>query len=117
MNNILKKIMNIEGVKGAWLVLNGKYYSKIALDLDEEIKDKLGQIVSYCQEIVKSDKLVLGCKTEFDLFLVEVLNNNQYIVIWASDRVDTSILKMELDIIIEENLKNNDGFIKKFKFW
>jgi hypothetical protein len=109
--------MEIEGVKGVWLVLDGKYSSEIALDLNEEIKDKLDQVVSYCQEIVKSEKLFLGCKAEFDLFMIEVLNNRQYIVIWASDKVDTSILKMELDIIIEENLKNNDSFIKKFKFW
>lgn len=117
MNKIFKKILAIDGIKGAWLVLNGKYFSKTTLNLDSEIKDKLDQIVSYCQEIVKSEKLVLGCKTEFDLFLIEVLDVDKYIVIWAGDKVDISILKMELDIIIEENIKKQSGLIDKLKFW
>ncbi|WP_456325779.1 hypothetical protein [Desulfonauticus submarinus] len=117
MRDILDRLTSLEDVKGVWISLRGRKKSKILLSLDDRVKEQLEQVVNYCQEIVKGEKIVLGCKTEYDLFFINVFSSDTYVVIWAGDSVDSAILKMEIDIILEEFLENSKGLFKKFKFW
>ncbi|SDN26565.1 hypothetical protein SAMN04488516_101224 [Desulfonauticus submarinus] len=117
MSNILDRLTSLEGVKGVWISVGGRKKSKILLSLDDRVKEQLEQVVNYCQEIVKGEKIVLGCKTEYDFFLINVFSSDTYVVVWAGETIDSAILKMEIDIILEEFFENNKSLFKKFKFW
>ncbi len=122
LDEIIKKILSIENVKGVWIGAEGEIRGKVLLALEQGLEPKLNEIIASIKGCFKGEQSIfLGCKLEHDFFYVYIWDENNYVIVWAGSGIDIALLKLELDVImaevLEKNKGKNSGFFKKFRFW
>ncbi len=122
LDEIIKKILSIENVKGVWIRVEGEIRRKVLLALEQGLEPKLNGIIAFIKGCFKGEqRIFLGCKLEHDFFYVYIWDENNYVIVWAGSGIDIALLKLELDVImaevLEKNKGKNSGFFNKFRFW
>jgi len=119
MEHLIKQIVDLKGVKGVWYYSkSGEYKQKLLIPLDINTSTRLKAVLLQLFTIFQSNNLnefIVGA-SEYDYFIFKKIKT-YWLVIWAKRTESFSLLKMEIEIILNKNSIKKGSFIKKLKFW
>ncbi|MDL1969759.1 MAG: hypothetical protein LWW94_02070 [Candidatus Desulfofervidaceae bacterium] len=118
MKEILERIADLEGVKGVWIYEGDKCEEKLAIPLDLNTIHALKDVFSRLFATFKNSNLdeLVGCISEYDYFIFKKIET-KWLVVWAKKTTSFSLLKMEIEIILNDIIQKKDSLFKKLKFW
>lgn len=118
MKEILERIADLEGVKGVWLYEGDECEEKLAIPLDFNTIRALKDVFSKLFTAFKNTNLdgLVGCISEYDYFIFRKIKT-KWLVVWAKKTTSFSLLKMEIEVILDDVMQKKGSLFKKLKFW
>ncbi len=117
MKKILKKIIKIDQVQAVWLIDGNGVHTEFDASIagDSALKIKAESCMKEIVAELPDQYQIIGCVFERN-YVICYYHDESWIIIWSKKNRPLSYLRMELDVILEENLyRKKTGFFSKIR--
>ncbi len=116
MKELISKLSEIENVKGVWWISKKSFEQKLNIPLTEEAKKKFEDLLQKISTYLKHHDEELGCMFDYDFLLFRKINDG-WVVIWGKKDSRLSLIRMEINVILQDMLSQKKKIFKKIRFW